>query len=219
MIRAILDEAIPFFDLHDTLLCQRDIVEYAFLHPEPRKIKLLIPRAKASTQTVNTSLLRLLPNIKMAEQWSFDFESIKYLISLGSDVRTVQYGLSCSDVAYRNGENGSWCGDVWDAALAACGYDVLEFRKGYPRKVCYIGRYTRVVFEEVWRGMESFCPYYDDQDWYPEGSAEIFPCSNSEFGANGESLWSDTDEEIQFREGGDSEWAYDEEDVGLDSIR
>lgn len=63
--------------------------------------------------------------------------------------------------------HGSYCGDLWDSALSICGMDILEFRAGYQRRAKYTKDYTREMFEALWRGRETDCPYWDDKPWPP----------------------------------------------------
>ncbi|KAK3361862.1 hypothetical protein B0T24DRAFT_498839, partial [Lasiosphaeria ovina] len=90
---------------------------------------------------------------------------IMYLINHGADpyakdhfsksVSTYAYTLRHYDFV----RLGDIRGDVWDFALAVCGYDISEFRRGYPRKARYGSLYTRKHFEELWSGHEQLCPY------------------------------------------------------------
>ena len=96
------------------------------------------------------------------------------LIEHGADVHAKDGdGHSVSAYAYakRTGlkileELGCVWGDVWDFALAICGYDISEFRRqhGVARRARYNARYTRQVFEGLWAGYEHLCPYYTDED-------------------------------------------------------
>ena len=44
-------------------------------------------------------------------------------------------GKSVSYYAYHNRTwPGSMAGDIWDSALVRCGYDLWDFRRGYPRR-------------------------------------------------------------------------------------
>lgn len=56
-------------------------------------------------------------------------------------------------------------GDLWDSALSYLGYDILRFRRYYPRKARYMPGYTRQDFEKLWQGREGDCPYWDDHPW------------------------------------------------------
>jgi len=101
------------------------------------------------------------------EDWH---DSLKFLIDKGADVYAEDYrGRSVSHVAYSGScwddDCGSYRGDLWDAVLDACGYDIREFRKGYPRIAAYGARYTRSDFEALWKDREDRCPYWDDAVW------------------------------------------------------
>ena len=95
------------------------------------------------------------------------------LIQHGGDVYAQDdFGHSVSTYAYMIlvdvitlAELGSIWGDVWDFALARCGYDISEFRHkhGASRKGRYTRHYTRRVFESLWAGYEHLCPYYNDE--------------------------------------------------------
>lgn len=58
-----------------------------------------------------------------------------------------------------------------DAALATCGYDLLEFQKGYPRVPRYAEDYHRAEFERLWEGIEHRCPCPEDGRW-PEADGD-----------------------------------------------
>ncbi|KPM42617.1 hypothetical protein AK830_g3921 [Neonectria ditissima] len=100
-------------------------------------------------------------------------EVLMYLIGRGADVRAVSDGWSVSSVAY--GQTcreecpksllGSYFGDLWDAALDACGYELMEFRNHFPRNACHTEDYTRRDFELLWKGQEHRCPYWNDAAW------------------------------------------------------
>ncbi|RMJ04940.1 hypothetical protein CDV36_014390 [Fusarium kuroshium] len=68
-----------------------------------------------------------------------EFEAIEYLVQKGADLRAVDnFGHSVCDLAYMtNGFHDikwSYAGDLWDAVLHRCGYDILQFRSGYRRR-------------------------------------------------------------------------------------
>ena len=125
-------------------------------------------------------------------KWEFSSSHDKFLVDIGSphpihrlseglilliqhraDVHAQDgFGNSVSTYAYmeptganRLVELSSVWGDVWDFALARCGYDISEFRHkhGAFRKARYTTRYTRQVFESLWAGHEHLCPYYTDE--------------------------------------------------------
>jgi hypothetical protein len=121
-----------------------------------------------------------------------ELESLVYLINRGASVFTVDSNRrSVSATAYtktiydkkRNASFrhiGGYRGDLWDATLAICGYDLLEFRKDYPRSPRYRIDYERSDFERLWKGIEHLCPYWDDRRW-------------PEVGGDGD-YWTDSDE-------------------------
>lgn len=108
-----------------------------------------------------------------------ELESFIFLIKKGISVHAVDdEGQTVSMVAnsinpskwYPSKWYGSYRGDLWDAALAACGYDLKEFRKDYPRVVAHhFRRYDRGDFETLWQGMGHLFPYWDDRRWPETG--------------------------------------------------
>lgn len=112
-----------------------------------------------------------------------EYEAIRYLVSQGADPRAINNdGLSVSDYAYEmfttyriEIKESSYVGDLWDSVLQSCGYDIADFRCVHrQRKARYVDRfrgwkdrynYGRSNFEELWRGREQFCPYWDDEPW------------------------------------------------------
>lgn len=97
-------------------------------------------------------------------------DAIVYLIQQGADVFAENSkGQSVSDIAYnpnysKLGSPTSWIGDIWDCALAKCGYDVSDFRRERKRKGVYDAWYTRDDFEDLWVGFDHLCPYYDPKE-------------------------------------------------------
>lgn len=114
-----------------------------------------------------------------------ELESLDFLIRQGCDVREVcDASISVSKMAYKKNQHecqgvlkpvGGYRGDLWDAALVRCGYDLLEFRKEHPRVPRYNEMYRRADFERLWEGLEHLCPYWDDRRW-PEngGDSDLF---------------------------------------------
>ncbi|KAM0421331.1 hypothetical protein ACHAPT_010861 [Fusarium lateritium] len=104
-----------------------------------------------------------------------DLETLVYLIQRGADTSAVDHHDNTVTMrAYLPNENdnqysskGSYRGDLWDAAVAICGYDLKHFRANYPRVARYNKNYSRQDFERLWLGHESLCPYWDDKR-YPE---------------------------------------------------
>ncbi|RGP66883.1 hypothetical protein FSPOR_6265 [Fusarium sporotrichioides] len=105
------------------------------------------------------------------------FERLVLLLEHGADpFAEDNQGRSISEIAYnklglRDEILGSY-GDVWDAALHASGWDIRQFRTIRRRKPRYDSFYTRADFEELWRGREDECPYWDDRPWPPLGPGE-----------------------------------------------
>ncbi|GKU02493.1 hypothetical protein FLAG1_04099 [Fusarium langsethiae] len=105
------------------------------------------------------------------------FERLVLLLEHGADpFAEDNQGRSISEIPYnklglRDEILGS-CGDVWDAALHASGWDIRQFRTIQRRKPRYDSFYTRADFEELWRGREDECPYWNDRPWPPLGPGE-----------------------------------------------
>jgi hypothetical protein len=121
----------------------------------------------------NDDILRCRPDGKDVR------DSLVYIVRQGADVyATDRLGRSVSQFAYSETcwstarELGSYCGDLWDAVLDLCGYDISQFRKGYPRRAMYTDDYFRQDFERLWEGREGRCPYWDDEDWCSPEDAE-----------------------------------------------
>ncbi|KAH8738057.1 hypothetical protein BGZ61DRAFT_583072 [Ilyonectria robusta] len=102
-------------------------------------------------------------------------EVLIYLIRRGADVHAVSaegwsvsamaYGEACKKNCPIRKDFGSYFGDLWDVLLDTCGYEIIEFRKSYPRKAQYVEIYSRQDFELLWEGREHRCPYWDDEIW------------------------------------------------------
>lgn len=111
-----------------------------------------------------------------------ELEALVFLIRHGADVFSVDHHQhSVSMRAYLPNDNdnqysskGSYRGDLWDAALSICGYDVSEHRAIYPRLPRYNKSYRRKDFERLWQGHESSCPYWDDERYPKAGGDENF---------------------------------------------
>lgn len=111
-------------------------------------------------------------------------EIISFLIDSGADIFARDFNdESVSEARYSKdgqsllGSPGSSDGDIWDNVLARQGYNIAEFRKGWPRVAKYVtgdswwyNNYEREDFESLWEGMEHLCPYYH----MPEGKAYHF---------------------------------------------
>ncbi|KAI0412920.1 ankyrin repeat-containing domain protein [Xylaria grammica] len=104
------------------------------------------------------------------------FRAIKLLIERGADVYAVDLsGKSVSELAYV-GMNGyhlgdGFVGDLWDAVLHDCGYDIAIFRKNHQRKPSYGGHYSRKHLEMLWEGKGDQCPYWNDAVWPPDAAS------------------------------------------------
>ncbi|KAI1120087.1 ankyrin repeat-containing domain protein [Nemania abortiva] len=103
------------------------------------------------------------------------FLAIRLLVERGADVYAVdKFNRSVCEVAYNapayRASHGGFAGDLWDAALQSCGYDIAAFRKNHQRRARYIEDYTRRHFEMLWEGMEDQCPYWDNN---PVGGKDL----------------------------------------------
>lgn len=159
-----------------------------------------------------------------------ELESAAFLIEKGIAVdavddkdRTVSmiaYALGW-DSALRMG-NGSYRGDLWDAALALSGYDLAEFRSDFPRVARYDGRYTRANFEMLWRGIEDRCPYWDDRRWPETGGDSDFGSHDLYGNLVSDSDWEDDSDaltEVEDDEDSNSdEGDHSLSEVGSDSL-
>ena len=100
-----------------------------------------------------------------------EFEALVLLVKAGANVHAKDNsGRSVSEIAYRkvcrdwkDRDFGSYCGDLWDGVLAACGYQVSSFRRQYPRTERYTKDYPREIFKKLWEGREHLCPYWDEE--------------------------------------------------------
>lgn len=105
-----------------------------------------------------------------------DFNTIKCLVESGANPYAISNnGTSVGQVAYRwRRRIGNYVGDLWDAVLQNCGFDVSQFRpKNHRRYAKYTNSYCRKHFEALWEGRESECPYWDDEPWPPLEPGEI----------------------------------------------
>ncbi|KAH7268836.1 hypothetical protein B0J15DRAFT_419337 [Fusarium solani] len=108
-----------------------------------------------------------------------ELETLIYLIRQGADPSAVDHHDNTVAMrAYLPKENdnqysskGSYRGDLWDAAVAICGYDLQQFRASYPRIPRYNKSYSRQDFEKLWLGHKSLCPYWDDKR-YPQAGGD-----------------------------------------------
>jgi hypothetical protein len=106
-------------------------------------------------------------------------DSLTLLIDAGADVFAADSeGLSVSQYAY---QVRSAIGDIWDAALSLCGYNITNIRRGFHRRPRYrhgkYGQYDRSMFESLWTDAEHQCPYYDDPPlWCPDSTSPSGVC-------------------------------------------
>ncbi|KAK7398438.1 hypothetical protein QQX98_012189 [Neonectria punicea] len=111
-----------------------------------------------------------------------ELETLVYLIRQGADPSAVDHHDNTVAMrAYLPKENdnqysskGSYRGDLWDAAVAICGYDLKQFRASYSRVPRYNKSYSRQDFERLWLGHESLCPYWDDKRYPKTGGDEDY---------------------------------------------
>ncbi|KAK4164342.1 hypothetical protein QBC43DRAFT_288937 [Cladorrhinum sp. PSN259] len=100
-------------------------------------------------------------------------KALIFLISKGADVYAKDNGgRSVSHMVYVQtcfGTRGSCRRDLWDFALAVCGYDVFKVRGRFPRRAAYLTgnlepwqNYTKGDFRNLWAGREHLCPYPDE---------------------------------------------------------
>jgi hypothetical protein len=109
-----------------------------------------------------------------------EFHAIKYLVKSGADpFATSGNGFAVAEYAYINGfhrakQLGGYAGDLWDAVMRSCGFEISQFRtKKFRRRARYTQRYTRRHFEWLWEDRETECPYWDDEPWPPLEPGEI----------------------------------------------
>ena len=196
----------------------------------PQKFELLLNRGSSiydRNGQGETCLHVCLHNATFC-RFSNEKESLILLVRKGADVHAVDYsGTSISDVAYNASyqddrpDLGGYRGDLWDAVLSECGYNISEMRKGYPRIPHYTSRYTRECFEGLWLDREEFCPYYNDPpECGPEGSLGSLQDSEESISENDEDnkevlSENDGDEELSSILGNDSTIAEDDIEESL----
>jgi len=163
----LLNFGQPFLDINTKLPKGDSFLHGSVYNPQFAKIKHLVDKGidiDALDDDGMTGLQQLLRLLRLIDSLWDELESIKYLIRHGANIRAICKGRSCSAIAYENKYNGSYAGDVWDAALAATGYNVQEFRdrESYPHRSRYIWPYTLEDFKFMWQGIEDRCPYYEE---------------------------------------------------------
>lgn len=107
--------------------------------------------------------------VHFAAFWGSNVErnAIIYLVRRGADVRAkCDRGTSVTDVANVTKGSmsaGSYIRDLWDAVLAACGYDLHEFPRDYPYRPRWGSgpgkSYGMSDLQRLWEGKEHLCPY------------------------------------------------------------
>ncbi|KAI1293277.1 hypothetical protein F5Y03DRAFT_374458 [Xylaria venustula] len=147
-----------------------------FLFDPVKRIKFLMDRGSLITEknfngsTCLHVFFRSEPCFPQKENW---FNALIYAVRQGADVYAAEMdGVTVSQIAYAGRycddvyrDIGSYRGDIWDAVLHACGFNIWEFRQACPRTARYTAQYTRKDFEFLWKGREQLCPYWDDQRW------------------------------------------------------
>ena len=186
----MLDIARPFIDLEGKdslgLLPLFMIPEYSTQDSSSSKLSLLLARGAnlhARDDDGRTSLHKFIRKA-VPNSAPGDLQSMVLLIRSGADVYSVdKRGRSVSESAYMYRRldkfhfRGGLRGDLWDAALSQCGYDLHELRRGYHRRPRYTQKYTRKHFERLWSGREEFCPYFHDPPvWCPRSTLDSGEC-------------------------------------------
>ncbi|KAI0455022.1 hypothetical protein F5B21DRAFT_473465 [Xylaria acuta] len=140
-----------------------------------RRIECLLNRGSRINETDSngSTCLHLFFRSWILPPWEENWlDALIYVVQRGADVYSADmFGTTVSQIAYaeRTCKDsrylGSYRGDLWDAVLHACGYNILEFRTAFPRRARYTRLYTRKDFESLWNGREHLCPYWDDDEW------------------------------------------------------
>ncbi|RSM20957.1 hypothetical protein CDV31_000004 [Fusarium ambrosium] len=97
-----------------------------------------------------------------------EFEAIEYLVQKGADPYAVDnFGRSVCDTAYTTNRRRtikcSYAGDLWDAILHRCGYDIPQFRSGYRRRA---RRSDLATGEEVYESGSELDTEEDEEGHY-----------------------------------------------------
>ncbi|KAH6891485.1 hypothetical protein B0T10DRAFT_605747 [Thelonectria olida] len=129
---------------------------------------------------LHTCIIKLNPCGLNSQDCLREFRAVKYLVKSGADPFAKDHdGIAVAEVAYMNmvrhaEELGSYAGDLWDAVMQSCGFEISQFRtKNFRRKARYTQNYTRQDFELLWSGRKVECPYWDDEPWPPLEPGEI----------------------------------------------
>jgi hypothetical protein len=142
-----------------------------------------------SRNNVGWTVLQLVLQSASPHNARANLENIVYILEQGASAYATNYsGRSVSDMAYSDHwslyPSIGYQGDLWDAALATCGYDLFEFRKDRPRTPIYSQEYTRSHFEALWLGIEHLCPYWDDEPWPATNPHSHLSSKNIYFGCD-----------------------------------
>ncbi|KAK3323336.1 hypothetical protein B0T19DRAFT_201627 [Cercophora scortea] len=139
-----------------------------------RSIEFLLRRgANVNAEDPNgQSCLHIVSRNRQMLRYRFDdvLDAMTLLIRSGANVYWKDHeGRSVSELAYQGQTDqygrynlGSSYGDIWDKVLATCGYQVSDFRQGYPRTARYAKHYHRSKFVRMWQGQHHLCPYWDE---------------------------------------------------------
>ncbi|KAK6072205.1 ankyrin repeat protein [Seiridium cupressi] len=161
--RILLSSGQPLIDIHTESYNGLSLFGIAMMNIGFEKLKLILDSGGKINNVDDSgpaALHELMVQIRMYRTWHEESEIIQNMIRHGADVFATWQGKSCSAIAYKNKEQGSYAGDLWDMALASMGYDISQFRIGFPHHANYTVRYTLSMFKDFWEGMESKCPYY-----------------------------------------------------------
>ncbi|KAF2806383.1 ankyrin [Mytilinidion resinicola] len=178
-VKAIVHLARPFIDLNPTSYEDTNplfrLAENCSAGFDATRFKFLLDAGSnihARDVGGRTCLHIAIRHVK-ASRTEREYAALILLIQSGADVFSTDYlGNSISHSAYTctsDSRRKGYRGDLWDAVLSYCGYDISAIRKGYPRKTPQYGRatfigqaWTRERFERLWKGREGQCPYYHD---------------------------------------------------------
>ncbi|RSL86776.1 hypothetical protein CEP52_015711 [Fusarium oligoseptatum] len=109
-----------------------------------------------------------------------EFGAIEYLVQKGANICAVDnHRQSVCDIAYTtNGRRNikwSYAGDLWDAILHRCGYDIPQFRSGYRRRA----RRSDLLRDEKDAESGSELDTEEDEEQASSNGADFMRCSSS----------------------------------------
>ncbi|KAF2490020.1 hypothetical protein BU16DRAFT_622574 [Lophium mytilinum] len=165
--------ARPFIDLNPTSYEDPNpLLELAKGEYDPHRFKFLLDAgSNIHARDVDGRTCLHLAILGVDRPWyEVEYSAPNFLIQRGADIFSKDsFGHSISHDAYTrtNEDVGGYRGDLWDAVLSYCGFDICKLRKGYPRTPQYgdfrdFRDYTREDFERLWKGREDQCPYFHD---------------------------------------------------------